>query len=132
MALRASTSPRGLEFWSKSLDYGRAPALTFAMVMSSRDRSSDCLGLYEELNVFGTPTRAVVIADESDELPPRPRGFTWRPLAERSAAELHAYAGDYRRMAETASTLNVMAACFRIAIRLEALAERREREQTEG
>ena len=33
---------------------------------------------YEELNVFGSPTGAVVHVREGDRLPGAPRGFTWR------------------------------------------------------
>jgi len=33
---------------------------------------------YEELNVFGTPTGAVVRAREGDPLPAAPRSVTWR------------------------------------------------------
>ncbi|MGO9997511.1 MAG: hypothetical protein ACLPKW_07160 [Acetobacteraceae bacterium] len=47
-------------------------------------------------------------------------------------AELRAQAADYRHMAEVAATLTVMAAFFRVAVRLEALAGQREREETRG
>jgi hypothetical protein len=33
---------------------------------------------YEELNVFGSPTGAVVHVREGDRLPAAPRNFTWR------------------------------------------------------
>ena len=32
---------------------------------------------YEELNVFGNPTGAIVHVREGDPLPPAPRSFTW-------------------------------------------------------
>ena len=37
-----------------------------------------CMGCYEELNVFGTPTGEVTHATEGQPLPAAPRGFTWR------------------------------------------------------
>ena len=37
-------------------------------------------GHYEELNVFGTPTGAVVHVREGDRLPGAPRSFTWRRI----------------------------------------------------
>lgn len=66
---------------------------------------------------------------EGDQLPPAPRGFTWRPLAERSATELREEAARYRRMAQTATTRDVMESLRKVADRLEALADQREREQ---
>ena len=33
---------------------------------------------YEELNVFGSPTGAIVHVHEGDPLPAAPRSFTWR------------------------------------------------------
>jgi hypothetical protein len=38
-----------------------------------RARNAD----YEELNVFGSPTGAIVHVREGDRLPPAPRSFTW-------------------------------------------------------
>jgi hypothetical protein len=35
---------------------------------------------YEELNVFGSPTGAVVHVREGDRLPGAPRSFTWRRI----------------------------------------------------
>jgi hypothetical protein len=35
---------------------------------------------YEELNVFGSPTGAVVHVREGDQFPSAPRSFTWRIL----------------------------------------------------
>jgi len=35
---------------------------------------------YEELNVFGNPTGAVVHVHEGHGLPGAPRGFTWRRI----------------------------------------------------
>ena len=39
-------------------------------------------GLYEQLNVFGTPTGRVEHVRERERLPLGPRGFTWRPIEE--------------------------------------------------
>jgi len=86
-------------------------------------------GGYQELNVFGSPTGRVVLVAEGDKLPRAPRGFTWRSLSERSVAELRAQAAEYRRMAGTARTAAVMRGLNKVADRLEALADRREREE---
>jgi hypothetical protein len=102
------------------------------LTMMTSSAAGGSLGLYEEFSVLGTPTRRIAVADESGELPPVPHGFTWRPLSERPVAELRAQAADYRHMAEVAATLTVMAAFFRVAVRLEALAGQREREETRG
>jgi hypothetical protein len=42
-------------------------------------------GAYEELNIFGTRTGRVHVAQEGDALPPCPRGFSWREV-DRSAS----------------------------------------------
>jgi hypothetical protein len=86
-------------------------------------------GIYEELNVFGTPTGRLVLAATDGELPDVPRGFTWRPLSERSLAEVRARAEEFRRMAETARTQAVGDSLRKLAERLDALADRREREE---
>jgi hypothetical protein len=39
-------------------------------------------GRYELLNVFGTPTGETAGAGEGERLPPAPRGFRWRLVAE--------------------------------------------------
>jgi hypothetical protein len=39
-------------------------------------------GLYEELNVFGSPTGKVEHAHEGEQLPHAPRGFSWREIEE--------------------------------------------------
>jgi hypothetical protein len=39
-------------------------------------------GHYEELNIFGTRTRRVQHAQEGEQLPHGPRGFTWRQIEE--------------------------------------------------
>jgi hypothetical protein len=39
-------------------------------------------GHYEELNVFGTPTKRVQHVRKGERLPPSPRGFTWRQIEE--------------------------------------------------
>ena len=85
-------------------------------------------GLYEELNVFGTPTGTTVFVSEGDGLPGTPRGFSWRPLAERSVAELRERAKRYRAMAATATTEQAMEGLEKLAERFDALADRRERE----
>ena len=68
--------------------------------------------------------------DAAVGLPRSEGGFVWQPLTERPATELRAHAADYRRMAEGATTLKVMSAFFRVAIRLEALAQRRASEES--
>ncbi len=89
-------------------------------------------GQYQEVNVLGVPTGKVALMMEGDEFPAAPRGFGWRLLSERSAAELRAQAAEYRRMAETARTTDVRTRLNKIAERLDALAERREREAKGG
>ncbi len=86
-------------------------------------------GSYQELNVFGSPTGRVALVAKGNELPIAPRGFTWRPLSERSIAELRAQAAEYRRMAGTARTVAVMRGLYNVADRLEAVAEQREWEE---
>jgi hypothetical protein len=83
-------------------------------------------GTYEELNVFGTPTGRVVLADKDETLPSAPRGFGWRPIAELSVAELRARAAEYRKTAATATTEAVRDALHRIAQRFDATADERE------
>src|SRR5581483_10938927 len=56
---------------------------------------------------FGTPTGKAAIMAKGESLPHAPRGFTWRPLSERSPADLRAGAAGYRRMAGTARTATV-------------------------
>lgn len=86
-------------------------------------------GKYEELNVFGTPTGKVAAMRQDETLPGAPRGFTWRPLSELPAEALRMRAAEYRRMAETAVTAAVMTELRKIADRLDALADRRQREE---
>jgi hypothetical protein len=45
------------------------------------------------------------------------------PLSQRSAAELHAQADEYRRMAETARTMETFRSLLRLADRFDGLAE---------
>ncbi len=85
-------------------------------------------GHYQEPNILSAPTGTMVLMSGSDERPPTPRGFTWRPLSERSAAELRKEAAEYRRMADTATTMAVMDGLRKIADRLDALADQKERE----
>ena len=87
-------------------------------------------GVYEELNVFGTPTGRLAVVAKDEEFPDAARGFTWRPLAEHSVAELRALAAKYRRMAQTARTATVRDRLGKLAERFDALADRREREET--
>ncbi len=82
-------------------------------------------GLFEEVNVLGTPTGVITVQDEGEPFPGAPRGFMWRPLAELSASHLRAQAARYRRMAATATTEPVMASLLRVAERLEATADLR-------
>jgi hypothetical protein len=86
-------------------------------------------GDYEELNVFGSWTGGVAQLTEGDRFPAGPMGFTWRPLSERPAAELRAQAAKYRQMAETARTEIALSGLRKIADRLDALADQREREE---
>jgi hypothetical protein len=86
-----------------------------------------CSGAYEELNVFGTATGRVAVVAKDEALPSAARGFSWRPLSERSSAELRARAAEYRRMAATARTETVMESLRQLAERFDALADQRER-----
>jgi len=56
----------------------------------------------------------------------------YRPLSQRSSAQLRAEAQNYRRMAATAHTADTENSLLKLAIRFEALAEQREREASEG
>ena len=87
-------------------------------------------GDYEALNVFGTPTGQIATVAKDEKLPAAPRGFTWRPLGEHSAAELRQRAAEYRHMADTARTAQAMEGLRKLAERFDALADRREREQS--
>jgi hypothetical protein len=90
--------------------------------------SAPSSGQYQELNIFGAPTGRMALMAEGAQLPAAPRGFTWRPLSQRSAAELRAEAARYRRMADTATTVPVRDGLRRIADRLDALAVQKERD----
>ncbi|HEY1932079.1 MAG TPA: hypothetical protein VGG99_08710 [Acetobacteraceae bacterium] len=85
-------------------------------------------GRYEQRNVMGARTGTITYVQEGAELPGAPRGFSWTPLALWTAAELRAEAEEYRRLAETALTPPAMTALYKVADRLGALADRRERE----
>jgi hypothetical protein len=85
--------------------------------------------IYEELGACGAPTGRLVLAAKGDGLPDLPRGFSWRPLSERSQAEVRARAEEFRRMADTATTQTVRDSLRKLAERLESLAARREREE---
>lgn len=86
-------------------------------------------GEYQELNVFGSPTGRIVRVAQDDALPVSPRGFTWRPLSDYSIDQLRARAGDYRAMADTARTAQVMDSLRKLADRFDALADERERRE---
>jgi hypothetical protein len=81
---------------------------------------------YKELNVFGTSTGNTIFVLEGGKKPAGPRGFGWRPLADRSVAELRARASRYRQMAETATTWQAMDGLQRLAVGFEELAGWRE------
>lgn len=84
-------------------------------------------GLYEELNVFGTPTGRAVTVTQGETFPALPRGFSWRPLSSLSASELRARAQHYRQMAGTATTSMVMTELLKLATRFDALADQRDK-----
>jgi len=79
-------------------------------------------GFFEEFNVFGTETGAVVFVNEGEALPGAPRGFTWRPIRSLSLVELRERAAHYRQMAATARTGNATQGLLKLALRFEALA----------
>lgn len=85
-------------------------------------------GLYEELNIFGTPTGRTAALDAGQTLPPSPRCFTWRPLTTYPPHQLRARAEEYRRLAATARTQAVAESLADLAARFDALAEQRARE----
>jgi hypothetical protein len=86
-------------------------------------------GDYQELSALGTPTGKLALMTEGEPLPPAPRGFSWRLLSQRSAAELRAEAAKYRRMAASATTIVARDSLNKIADRFESLADQREREE---
>ena len=71
----------------------------------------------------------MTVGAEEPRLPLAPQLVTWRPLSKRSTAELRAQAAEYRRMAQTARTMPVMTGLSRLAERLDAMADLREREE---
>src|SRR5690348_5576866 len=90
----------------------------------------------------------MVFISQADALPPEPRGFSWLPsafvlgrrkmvsrripLTERSPQALRAQAAEYRQMAATARTAVVVGGLMRLADRVEALADQRERDAKAG
>lgn len=40
-------------------------------------------GVYQQLNIFGTPTDTTIRVEQGEPLPAAPRGFTWRLTEER-------------------------------------------------
>lgn len=89
-------------------------------------------GSYEQLNVLGTRTGAITHANEGEKLPETPRGFSWRPLTLRPAAELRREAEEYRRLALSATTMPVMATLCEIADRFDALADQSRQSEMPG
>ena len=83
-------------------------------------------GIFEELDVFGSPTGVVAFVNKGELLPGAPRSFTWRPLRELSLAELRARATEYREMAQAARTEQARQGLLRLSERFEELAEQRE------
>ena len=86
-------------------------------------------GVYEQLNVFGTPTGEVVVAAIGEKMPAAARGFAWRKLADQLPADLRVRANEYRQMADTARMQSVMDSLHRLADRFDRLADLREWEQ---
>lgn len=84
-------------------------------------------GLFEELNIFGSPTGLAAFVTKGDMLPAAPRGFVWRPLQTLSSAELRERAEQYREMAATARTAVAVEGLLKLAERFDAMAEQRER-----
>ena len=87
-------------------------------------------GQYEELNVLGVPTGVIRKVAKGDLLPTLPRGFTWRyvshqRLSQMTIADLLEKAAEYRRMATTATTLDVRDALLRLAKRFADAAQER-------
>src|SRR5262249_50754308 len=88
-------------------------------------------GRYEELNVLGAASGVVIEVAEGDVLPKLPRGCTWRQaprprVAEMTTADLLVRAAEYRRMAATATTLEVRQSLLGLAQRFEDAARKRE------
>ncbi len=83
-------------------------------------------GVYEELNIFGSPTYRTVMIREGERLPTSPRGFTWRArrsiISDWSPAQLCAKATEYRQMAATASTADIMHILLDLAAELQEMA----------
>lgn len=79
-------------------------------------------GYYAEMNLFGSPTENTIFVEQGDDLPPGPRGYTWRPVRTLPASELRARAAKYRSMAATASAAEVRDALLRLSTRYGELA----------
>jgi hypothetical protein len=77
---------------------------------------------YEELNVLGARTGKVIVAQEGNDLPSAPRGFTWRPQLQRLATELRDLAQQIRRVAATATALDRRDSLLRLSRKIVALA----------
>ena len=86
-------------------------------------------GLFEELNVFGTPTGVVAFVTGGEALPGAPRGFTWRSIKTLSVKQLQARAAELRTMAAGATTVQAVNGLLKLAERFDALAIKREREK---
>jgi hypothetical protein len=83
-------------------------------------------GPYVALNIFGTPTCTKVL-QQGEAFPSLPRSFTWKLLSAYSADELRDRAQQYRQMAGTASTADVMDALLRLAQDFDKMAASRDR-----
>jgi hypothetical protein len=81
---------------------------------------------YEELNVLGARTGKVIVAQEGNDLPSAPRGFTWRPQLRRLATELRDLAQQIRRVAATATPLETRDSLLRLSRKIVALAAENE------
>lgn len=64
-----------------------SPALCCSRAVADRQEyqpaaRAPATGLYEELNIFGSPTGRVEHVQGGERLPQAPRGFSWRPTEE--------------------------------------------------
>ncbi len=77
-------------------------------------------------SMSGTAAGRLIIVVQGKDSPPEPREFNWRPLAQRSAAELRERAREYRCMAATTPAANTQEALLGLARRLDALADEKD------
>ena len=78
--------------------------------------------------MFAAPTGNTIFVLEGEKLPSSPRGFTWRPLADRLVAERRARAARYRAMAAAATTEQARDSLQKLAGRFDEPMPQRERE----